>query len=104
MANVTASWRRLDSAATTQEEATRIQEAATRFGWRSILVVTSPIHTRRACATVERLTRLAVTCVAAYERAPATRAPTDAPNRLESARQYMYERLATWKYRRKGWM
>jgi hypothetical protein len=104
MAGVASSWRSIGEAGTTREEAEDIQRVRDRYGLRSIIVVTSPMHTRRACATIEQLTRLVVTCVAARERWPATLNAQDAPNRLEAAKQYFYDRLATTKYRYKGWL
>jgi hypothetical protein len=82
-------WKILDSAEvrTTRDEVEQMQRVLPT-GVR-LAVVTSPDHTRRACAAIEAV-GFAVTCVA-----------TDEPRTL---RAYLYERLAMLKYRGKGWL
>jgi uncharacterized SAM-binding protein YcdF (DUF218 family) len=59
----------------------------------AIIVVTSPSHTGRACATFERV-GFRVTCVASSART----------SKWLSLRETLYERLATIKYRRDGFI
>ena len=54
----------IDSVWSTRDEAVKLTRRAFQARWKRVAVVTSPMHTRRACATVEEL-GLAVTCVAA---------------------------------------
>ena len=60
-AGYTGDLRILTPVGTTRLEAERTRDMANREGWKRIIVVTSPIHTRRACATFETV-GLAVTC------------------------------------------
>src|SRR5207237_4224545 len=43
----------VDSIVTTRTEALRMRSIARARGWTTLAVVTSPLHTRRACATFE---------------------------------------------------
>ena len=70
-------------------------------GPRRVAVVTSPVHTRRACAKFEKLGSF-VTCVPAREYEAATIAPARAPDRLAALREYLCEALGTVKYRSAG--
>jgi uncharacterized SAM-binding protein YcdF (DUF218 family) len=93
----------LDSVGTTRLEAVRLKALADAQGWRRIIVVTSPVHTKRSCAVVERV-GLAVVCRPSPDRATAVwsqRSPTD---RLRAFGQWAYETLGWWKYRLKGWV
>jgi uncharacterized SAM-binding protein YcdF (DUF218 family) len=66
-----------------------------------IMVVTSPSHTRRGCATFERL-GFRVTCVAAGDRDYDRWRPVGPEDRIAAFRSYFYERLAWLDYRRRG--
>lgn len=93
----------LDSVGTTRLEAVRMKALADQQGWRRLIVVTSPLHTRRSCAAVERL-GISVVCRPSPDRATAVwsqRSPTD---RLQVFGQWAYETLGWWKYRFKGWV
>jgi uncharacterized SAM-binding protein YcdF (DUF218 family) len=57
----------LDPVGTTRLEAVRAKEIADREGWRRIILVTSPVHTRRACATFEAI-GFDVTCRPSRDR------------------------------------
>ena len=69
--------------------------------WKRVAVVTSPMHSRRACATVEG-TGLAVTCVVAPWRPAAWPART-AGDRIVVMQRLVYETLAWAQYRVSGW-
>jgi len=95
-------WEVVDSVATTRDEAVRIAALAHRNGWRQVIVVTSPMHTRRACAAV-RHAGLTVTCVAAPSRGVAVRTLTTASDRLAAFGPWLYETVGWWWYGVRGW-
>lgn len=91
----------IDSVTSTRDEAVRLSRRAFSAHWRKVAVVTSPMHTRRACATVEML-GLSVTCVAAPWR-PAGFPARTASDRLMVLQRLTYEALAWAEYRVTGW-
>lgn len=62
---------------------------------RVVVVVTSPVHTRRACATFESV-GFRVVCVPARGG--------DERDRIRQLYEWTYEVAATWRYRRCGWI
>lgn len=87
----------------THDEAVAVTGLARQRGWRRLAVVTSPLHTRRACATFERQ-GLAIVCRASDSRDYSLnlrRAPGD---RLEAFRDWFYEAVGTRVYRARGWL
>jgi uncharacterized SAM-binding protein YcdF (DUF218 family) len=87
----------------TRDEALAFAAMARTHGWRRVVLVTSPLHTRRACATAERA-GLVVVCRPA---APRTYAPDrlDQPfNRRMAFQDVVYETLASVLYRVRGWL
>ncbi len=91
----------IDSVYSTRDEAVRLTRKAFLQRWKRVAVVTSPMHTRRACATVEAM-GLAVTCVAAPWR-PAGWPARTASDRLVLMQRLVYEVLAWGQYRVTGW-
>lgn len=91
----------IDSVHSTRDEAVRLTRRAFLARWKRVAVVTSPMHTRRACATVEAM-GLAVTCVAAPWRVAGWPART-ATDRLLVMQRLTYETLAWAEYRVTGW-
>lgn len=91
----------IDSVYSTRDEAVRLTRRAFLARWKRVAVVTSPMHSRRACATVESL-GLAVTCVAAPWR-PAGWPARTASDRLVLMQRLTYETLAWTQYRLSGW-
>lgn len=91
----------IDSVYSTRDEAVRLSRRAFLARWKRVAVVTSPMHTRRACATVESL-GLAVTCVAAPWRVAGWPARTASDRRVIMQR-LTYETLAWAQYRLSGW-
>lgn len=89
--------------ASTRDEAVLVARLAAGRGWTRVAVVTSPSHTRRACAAFERA-GLAVTCVAAPSRVVAWQALSTVRDRLLAAADVVYEAAATAVYRRRGWL
>lgn len=72
-------------------------------GTHHIVVVTSPLHTRRACALFEKV-GFVVSCVPAIEREFVTRDARSSKDRLAAMRFWTYEVAGTWKSKMKGWL
>jgi len=102
MGGAAGAWTSLPLPRTTREEALKSAEQF-RGGGHSVVVVTSPMHTRRACATFERV-GFNVTCVPSREQNHVTWHPLTSEDRLAAFREYAYERLGIVKYRAKGWL
>jgi uncharacterized SAM-binding protein YcdF (DUF218 family) len=88
----------LDSVHTTHDEAVRLAAFARTVGWRRVLVVTSPLHARRACATVERA-GLRVVCAPAASR----ELDLEGGGALGGARERV-RAFAIWTYETAGWL
>jgi uncharacterized SAM-binding protein YcdF (DUF218 family) len=99
----TVAWTIVDSVYSTRDEAVRMAQVLLPQGVRSIDVVTSPMHTRRACATFEAV-GFTVGCHSAREHTNVAWRPETPTDRLAAFRQYIYERLGMVKYRAKGWV
>jgi len=93
----------VDSVYTTRTEALRMKRIADGRGWRRIAVVTSPLHTRRACATFEAV-GFQVVCVPAALRGSGLDARSIPEDRFRGFRSWLYETFATDSYRRRGWI
>jgi uncharacterized SAM-binding protein YcdF (DUF218 family) len=93
----------VDSVFTTRTEALRMKAIARVRGWSSIAVVTSPMHTRRACATFESV-GFKVVCVPAAVRESGLYEGSNAQDRLRAFRSWLYETFASDSYRRRGWI
>lgn len=96
----------VDSVRVTRDEAVHMAAVARREGWRRVLLVTSPSHTRRACAAFERA-GLAVVCVPAPARTYALDGPypLDGPaERVAAFRDWVYEAVGWAVYRARGWV
>lgn len=87
----------------TREEALRVAELARRNGWKRIVLVTSPLHSRRACATFEKA-GLTVSCVPSDSRDIAVRTLQGPDNRLRAFGMWIYELAGTLRYRWAGWI
>lgn len=93
----------VDSVFTTRTEALRMKSVAQKNGWQTVAVVTSPLHTRRACATFEAV-GFRVVCVPAVVRNSGLHPASSAQQRLHSFQAWLYEIFATDTYRRRGWI
>jgi uncharacterized SAM-binding protein YcdF (DUF218 family) len=96
----------LDSVASTRDEALRLAAVARTRGWRRVAVVTSPMHARRACATVAHA-GVAVVCAPAPSRELTLHGPEPLAGTEERARAFglwTYERVAWALYRARGWI
>lgn len=103
LANPSAQVMFVDSVFTTRTEALRMKTIARAHGWSTIAVVTSPMHTRRACATFEAV-GFKVVCVPAEVRESGLYDGSNAEDRLRAFRSWLYETLASSSYRRHGWI
>jgi uncharacterized SAM-binding protein YcdF (DUF218 family) len=97
------SWRIASPAHTTHDEALRTAELLAPASSRSIAVVTSPLHTRRACATFEAL-GFHVACIPSDERRYAVYALSGSGERFDAFFDWLYEQLGMIKYRMRGWV
>jgi uncharacterized SAM-binding protein YcdF (DUF218 family) len=93
----------VDSVFTTRTEALRMKTIARARGWSTVAVVTSPMHTRRACATFEAV-GFKVVCAPAAVRESGLYERSNAQDRLRAFRSWMYEKFAADSYRRHGWI
>jgi uncharacterized SAM-binding protein YcdF (DUF218 family) len=102
LGGASAAWTSLTGVFTTRDEAL---QAATQLppGAHTVIVVTSPMHTRRACLTFEAV-GFKVICKAATEHQTVVWHPVVPANRLDAFGAYLYERLGMVKYSRKGWL
>jgi len=93
----------VDSVFTTRTEALRMRQVAWPRGWRTIAVVTSPLHSRRACATFEGV-GFKVVCVPALSREHVVPGAANPLDRLRTFRSWIYETFASATYRSNGWI
>ena len=93
----------VDSIRTTRTEALRMRAIAAQHGWKTVAVVTSPMHSSRACATFEAV-GFKVVCAPATLRQSGLDPRSTPEDRLRAFRSWLYERFATDEYRRRGWI
>jgi uncharacterized SAM-binding protein YcdF (DUF218 family) len=87
----------------TRDEAMAVAKVCRERGWRRVLAVTSPTHTRRAAATLEKegLVVVAVPAVETRFDLERLRWPGD---RREAFAAIAHERIGLVVYRRRGWI
>jgi uncharacterized SAM-binding protein YcdF (DUF218 family) len=90
-------------ARTTREEAAAVAALCRAQGWHRLIVVTSPLHSRRACAAVEH-EGLQVSCSPAAETEYDLETLDRPVERLAAFRAVLHERVGTWVYARRGWL
>ena len=93
----------VDSVRTTRDEAVNAWRLLQARSATRVAVVTSPLHTRRACATFEQL-GFVVTCVPALSRVYSVTGADNGSDRLTVFREWLYERAAWIEYRARGWV
>jgi uncharacterized SAM-binding protein YcdF (DUF218 family) len=93
----------VDSVRTTRDEAVNAWRLLQARNATRVAVVTSPLHTRRACATFERV-GFVVTCVPAVSRVYSVTGADNGSDRLTLFREWLYERAAWIEYRARGWV
>ena len=89
--------------ASTRDEALMFAALAHTRQWNRVALVTSPMHSLRACRAVEAV-GLKVSCVAAASRDYALTPLGSANERLNAFRDVVYETLATTLYSFRGWI
>jgi uncharacterized SAM-binding protein YcdF (DUF218 family) len=103
LAGDTSRWRTIGPVATTHDEALATAKLLDPPASHSIVVVTSPLHARRACATFETV-GFRVTCWPSDERRYSLYMFSGVRTRLAATVDWLYERVATIKYRWRGWI
>jgi uncharacterized SAM-binding protein YcdF (DUF218 family) len=93
----------VDSVHTSRDEAVNAWRLLQARNATKIAVVTSPLHTRRACATFEQV-GFVVTCVPAISRVYSVTGADNGSDRLTLFREWLYERAAWFEYRARGWL
>lgn len=97
-------WIRTGVTTSTRDEALRAAQMLLPHGWKRVVVVSSPLHTRRACAAFEAV-GFTVTCIPALARTPGGGDPGPWPaDRLRVFGDWLYERLAWTRYKLRGWV
>lgn len=89
--------------ASTREEALRVAEMARSRGWTHIVLVTSPFHSRRACATFEKA-GVALSCVPSESRDVAVKSLAGPETRARAFGLWLYELAGTLRYWLAGWL
>jgi uncharacterized SAM-binding protein YcdF (DUF218 family) len=87
----------------TRDEAMAFAAMARTHGWKRVLLVTSPLHTRRACATFETA-GLPVECRPARPRVYSINRLEVPENRRRAFADVLYETAATALYAARGWI
>jgi uncharacterized SAM-binding protein YcdF (DUF218 family) len=103
LAGDTTRWREVGPVRTTREEALRTAELLAPAAARTVAVVTSPLHTRRACGAFEAV-GFHVICVPSAERMYPVYAFKGVRARLLALADLIYERVAVLEYRARGWL
>jgi uncharacterized SAM-binding protein YcdF (DUF218 family) len=87
----------------TRDEAMAVAKLCQEHGWRRVLAVTSPTHTRRAAATLEKAGLVVVAVPSVETRFDLERLhwPGD---RREAFAPIAHERIGLVVYRRRGWI
>jgi len=87
----------------THDEAIRARDVFRARNWKRIVLVTSPFHTRRACATFERA-GVVVTCRASVSRDAGLSDLSSPDGRVKVFQVLLYETLGAIRYRQLGWI
>ena len=103
LASLSDKWTVVGRTHSTHDEAVEAAALLLPGSQRRIIVITSPMHTRRACAVFEAM-GFTVTCRASRERDFSRYPPVGFGSRVAAFRAYTYERAAMIKYRMKGWL
>jgi uncharacterized SAM-binding protein YcdF (DUF218 family) len=87
----------------THDEAISARDLFRSRGWTRMIIVTSPMHTRRACATFEHV-GVVVTCVPSNTRHMAIGLISTPDDRVRAFQVWLYELAGTIRYRQLGWI
>lgn len=94
---------RTDWVTSTRGEAEEVARIAAAKDWKRIIVVTSPAHSRRACATFEKL-GLTVSCIPAESRDVSLNRMASARDRVAAFALWFYELAGTLRYKQLGYL
>lgn len=92
-----------DWVTSTRTEAEEVSRIAAARRWKRIIVVTSPVHSRRACAVFERV-GLTVSCIPAESRDISLNRMTSSHDRVGAFALWLYELAGTVRYRQLGYL
>jgi uncharacterized SAM-binding protein YcdF (DUF218 family) len=95
-------WLIVDSVATTRDEAVQVASLARHRGWTRLALVTSPLHSRRACATFRRA-GVEVTCAVAPSGEIVTGTRATPGDRWRALGPWLHEVAGWWWYGVRGW-
>lgn len=87
----------------TRDEAVRTAMLFRTRAWKRVVVVTSPLHTRRTCATFEKV-GIVVSCHASESREIALITLKKPEDRVRAFQVWLYETAGTIRYKQLGWM
>jgi uncharacterized SAM-binding protein YcdF (DUF218 family) len=87
----------------TRDEAREVGRLCREHGWRRLLLVTSPLHSRRASASFEREGLEVISSPCVETRYDVERLDTSG-ERLMAFGSVMHERIGLWVYARRGWV
>lgn len=87
----------------THDEAVRALALVRARNWTRIVLVTSPLHTRRACATFEKV-GVVVSCTPSNTRGFALGALGSPMDRVRAFQGWLYELAGTLRYRQLGYI
>jgi uncharacterized SAM-binding protein YcdF (DUF218 family) len=87
----------------TRDEALAFAALARTHRWQRVVAITTPSHTRRACAALER-EGMVVECLPAVSRSYSPSRLANPVERRLAFADVMYETAATLLYRFRGWM
>ncbi|MGH9459973.1 MAG: YdcF family protein [Vicinamibacteria bacterium] len=90
-------------ASNTRTEAVAVAALYRERGWNRLLVVTAPLHSRRACASLEH-EGVTVVCSPSVERSFDLETLDEPDGRLRAFSSIMHEKLGIWVYARRGWL
>ena len=99
----TSRWHAVGPVSTTHDEAIKTAALLLPLEQKRVAVVTSPLHTRRACRAFEKA-GFQVTCVPADERLYSVYAFDSSTTRLHATADWIYEQLAMAEYWVRGWI
>src|SRR5262249_51410477 len=88
---------------TTREEGLRVAALFRERGWHRVVLVTSPVHSRRAAGVFEAL-GLEVISAPTREAKYDLEGLDSSDDRLRAFPDILHERLGLWIYRRRGWV
>jgi uncharacterized SAM-binding protein YcdF (DUF218 family) len=87
----------------TRDEALQTAKLFRERSWKRVVVITSPLHTRRACRTFENA-GVTVSCTPSESREFAINTMKKPEDRMRAFQAWIYEIAGTVRYRQLGWI